>query len=137
MTRHRTYRCNGFLIKFEGKGRLARPSTLDAYVNVYLHHAAMDHFPLGQAEISDLIKSVLQENVGRLEIPVNNIESPQIPESLANLPKHVQNLLLLILIAVLVAVVEKRAQISSFAVLGHNIKVAIVLNASLFTWNAS
>lgn len=107
MTIHRICRCNDFSIGFEGKGKSARPSTLDAYVDAEIHDAAMHHLALGQAEVSYLVESVLQENVGRLEIPMDDIKSPQIPKSLADLPKHIQYLLLLIRVIFLVAVIEK------------------------------
>lgn len=107
MTIHRICRYNDFLIGFEGKGKSVHPSTLDAYVDVDLHDTAMHHLTFGQAEVSNLVKSVLQENVGRLEVSMNDIESPQIPESLTDLPKHIQYFFLLIRVIFLVAVIKE------------------------------
>jgi hypothetical protein len=47
------------------------------------------HLPLGQAEVSDFVQPILKEDVGGFEISVDNIESSQILEAFADLPKHI------------------------------------------------
>ena len=45
----------------------------------------MDHFSLGQPEVSDLVGALLHEDVGGLEVSVDDVELAEIAEALTDL----------------------------------------------------
>ena len=91
----------------------------------------------GQTEVSDLVESILDENIWRFEIAVDDVEFSKIFETFAYLPQHLQNLLFFLLLFFFFAAIQQISEVSSATVLGHYVEIAIVLDVWVVTWKAS
>jgi hypothetical protein len=91
---------------------------------------------LRNSEIGDLIDSVVEEDVGGFEVPVDDVELAEVDEPLAYLEEHVDEFVELaiglaipgILILLLTALLEVVAQIAAVAVLGDNVEEVVGLH---------
>jgi hypothetical protein len=84
-------------------------------------------FTFGESEVRDLVEPLMDEDVRGLEVAVDDVEFSQITEPLADLPEHVQYLLLPLLHILLVRI-QEIPEIAASAILGDNVEEAIVLD---------
>ena len=86
----------------------------------------MDVFLLGQSEVSYLEEPLVDQNVGRLQVPVDYIEFSEVFEALADLPEHVEDGLFPFLVVFLITV-EEVPEIPSSTVLRDDVEEAVIL----------
>lgn len=101
-----------------------------------LHDALVDGLTSGQAEVPDLVPSLVDHDVRRLQVAVDDVVLTQILKPTTHLRHHLYNLLLLLLhrlLIRLITVLKHVPQIPTFTILRHDIKESIILHVKIHT----
>lgn len=103
-----------------------------------MNQTFMELFGPGDAKVSYLVDSIMDKNIGGLEIPMYNIKLAQIGESFAHLKEHIHKLIqpiastdaiiaLILPIRIHITIIQQIPEVTPITVLSDNIKELVSL----------
>lgn len=110
-----------------GTCRWALPLVAGCCIEALILDAFMNVFLLGQSKVSYFVESLVNQDVRRFQISVDDVVFLEVLKTLANLPKHIQDFPFLLLLFLLVIAIQQIPEIASSAKLSDDIKEAVVL----------